>query len=122
MSSPDGLYGEFASFHLYIIFPSLSKLLQSEIPLAWVYRRRRGDAGALAVGSRSDSLHGVEVLRRGAPLFDPPAGAPAHGSDNTFTPTVRAFRECFHFVIITQQLQREKDGRIFHHVITAHFP
>lgn len=109
------------TLHLDILLPSFSKSFQPELSLAWIDRWRRSDAGALALGSRCDSLHSVEVLRCGAPFFYPPAGAPAQGSDNTFTPTVRAFREGFHFVIITQQLQREEDECIFHHAQSKTF-
>lgn len=109
------------TLHLDVVFPSFPELLQPVLPLAWVDRRRRSDAGALALRSRCDCLHGVEVLRRGASFFDPPTGAPAQGSDNTFTPTVRAFREGFHFVIITQQLQREEDACVFHHAQSFEF-
>lgn len=98
------------ALHLDILFPSVCKFFQSELSLTRVDSWRRSDAGALALWSRCDSLHGVEVLRGGAPFFYSSAGAPAQGSDNTFTPTVRAFRDGFHFVIITQQLQREEDG------------
>ncbi len=103
------------TLHLDIFVSSFPKFFQPELCLAWVHCWRRSDAGALALRSRRDCLHSVEVLRSGAPVFYPPAGAPAQGSDNTFTPTVRAFREGFHFVIITQQLQREEDECIFHH-------
>lgn len=92
------------NLHLDIFFPSFPKFLQPELSLARVDSWRRSDAGALALRSGCDGLHGVEVLRCGAPFFYPLAGAPAQGSDNTFTATVRAFREGFHFVIITQQL------------------
>lgn len=101
------------TLHLDILIPSFPEPFQPELPLARVDCRRRSDAGALALRSRRDSLHGVEVLHGGAPFFYSSAGAPAQGSDNTFTPTVRAFREGFHFVIITQQLQREEDGCVF---------
>lgn len=106
--------------HLHVVFSGLPKCFQPELPLARVDCRRRSDAGALALGSGCDGLHGVEVLRAGAPFLDPSAGALAQGSDNTFTPTVRAFGEGFHFVIITQQLQREEDGCIFQHVFSMH--
>lgn len=109
------------TLHLDILFSSFPKSLQPELSLTWVDCWRRSDAGALALWSRCDSLHSVEVLRSGASFFYPPAGAPAQGSDNTFTPTVRAFREGFHFVIITQQLQREEDGCIFHHAQSKTF-
>lgn len=109
------------TLHLDILFSSFSKFFQPVLPLAWVDRRWRSDAGALALWSRCDSLHGVEVLRSGASFFYPPAGASAQGSDNTFTPTVRAFREGFHFVIITQQLQREEDACIFDHAQSFEF-
>lgn len=109
------------TLHLDIFFSSFSKFFQPVFSLAWVDCRRRSDAGALALRSRCDSLHSVEVLRSGAPFFYSSAGAPAQGSDNTFTPTVRAFREGFHFVIITQQLQREEDVCIFHHVQSKTF-
>lgn len=101
------------TFHLDILFSSFPKFFQPELSLAWVDRWRRSDAGALALRSRCDSLHSIEVLCGGAAFFYPSTGASAQGSDNTFTPTVRAFREGFHFVIITQQLQREKDGCFF---------
>lgn len=102
-------------FHLDIFFIGFPKLFQPELPVAGVDGWRRSDAGALARRPWADSFHRVEVLRRGAALLYPPAGAPAQGSDNTFTPTVRAFRDGFHFVIITQQLQREEDGWILDH-------
>lgn len=109
------------ALHLDILFSSVSKFFQPELSLTWVDCWRRSDAGALALWSRCDSLHSVEVLSSGAPFFYPPASAPAQGSDNTFTPTVRAFREGFHFVIITQQLQREEDGCILHHAQSQTF-
>lgn len=90
--------------HLHILVPCFSEFLQPVLALAGVNCRRWSQAGALAVRSRSDGFHSVEVLRAGAPFFYSSAGALAQGSDNTFTPTVRAFREGFHFVIITQQL------------------
>lgn len=90
--------------HLHILVSCFSELFQPELALAGVDSRRWSHAGALAVRSRGDGLHRVEVLRAGAPFFYSSAGALAQGSDNTFTPTVRAFREGFHFVIITQQL------------------
>lgn len=90
--------------HLHILISCFSEFFQPELALAGVDRRRWSHAGALAVGSRGDGLHGVEVLRACVPFFYSSAGALAQGSDNTFTPTVRAFREGFHFVIITQQL------------------
>lgn len=102
------------TLHLDILFSGFPKFFQPELSLARVDRWRRRDAGALALGSRCDGLHGVEVLRCDAAFFYPPTGAPAQGSDNTFTPTVRAFREGFHFVIITQQLRREEDECSFH--------
>lgn len=108
------------TLHLDIVFPSFPKSFEPELSLARVHSRRRSDAGALALRSGGDGLHRVEVLRGGAAFFYPPAGAPAQGSDNTFTPTVRAFREGFHFVIITQQLQREEDGCVFHHAQIKH--
>lgn len=107
---------EKVTLHLHVVFSGLPKCFQPELPLARVDCRRRSDAGALAPWSGRDGLHGVEVLRAGTPFFYSSAGALAQGSDNTFTPTVRAFGEGFHFVIITQQLQREEDGCIFHHV------
>lgn len=101
------------TLHLDILFPSLPQPFQPVLPLARVHRRRGSDAGALALRPGRDSLHGVEVARVGAPFFEPSAGAAAQGSDNTFTPTVRAFREGFHFVIITQQLQRQRGRMCF---------
>lgn len=98
------------NLNLDVFFPSFPELFQPELSLAWIDRRRRCDAGAFALRSGGDGLHGVEVLRGGASFFNPPAGAPAQGSDDTFTPTVSAFREGFHLVIITQQLQREENG------------
>lgn len=90
--------------HLHVLVSCLSEFFQPELALAGVDRRRWSNAGALAVRSRGDGLHSIEVLRAGVAFFYSPAGALAQGSDNTFTPTVRAFREGFHFVIITQQL------------------
>lgn len=90
--------------HLHVLVSCLYEFFQPELALAGVDRRRWSNAGALAVRSRGDGLHSVEVLRAGVACFYSPAGALAQGSDNTFTPTVRAFREGFHFVIITQQL------------------
>lgn len=90
--------------HLHVLLSCLSEFFQPELALAGVDRRRWSNAGALAVRSRGDGLHSVEVVRAGVAFFYSPAGALAQGSDNTFTPTVRAFREGFHFVIITQQL------------------
>lgn len=101
------------TLHLDILIPSLPQPFQPVLSLARVDRRRRSDAGALALWPGRDSLHGVEVVRVGAPFFESSAGAPAQGSDNTFTPTVRAFREGFHFVIITQQLQRQRGRMCF---------
>lgn len=90
--------------HLHVLVSCLSEFFQPVLALAGVDRRRWSYAGALAVRSRGDGLHSVEVLHAGVACFYSAAGALAQGSDNTFTPTVRAFREGFHFVIITQQL------------------
>lgn len=99
--------------HLNILIFSLPELLEPEVALTGVDSGWWSDTCTLAVRSRGDGFHRVEVLLRGAAFFYPPTGAPAQGSDNTFTPTVRAFRQGFHFVIITKQLQRKKDGWVF---------
>lgn len=103
-SGTRGSRGSEGGIHLHVLVSCLYEFFQPELALAGVDRRRWSNAGALAVRSRGDGLHSVEVLRAGVACFYSPAGALAQGSDNTFTPTVRAFREGFHFVIITQQL------------------
>lgn len=103
-SGAQGYRGLWDWIHLHILVPCFSEFLQPVLALAGVNRRRWSQAGALAVGSRGDGFHSVEVLHAGVPFFYSSTGALAQGSDNTFTPTVRAFGEGFHFVIITQQL------------------
>lgn len=104
LSARSGTRGWGGGIHLHVLVSCLSEFFQPELALAGVDRRRWSNAGALAVRSRGDGLHSVGVVRAGVAFFYSPAGALAQGSDNTFTPTVRAFREGFHFVIITQQL------------------
>lgn len=93
--------------HLDVLFSRLSELFQSEVALARVDRRRRSDAGALALRSRGDGLHGVEVLRRRAAFLQPPARAPAQRLHHAFAPAVGAFRDGFDLIIIPQQLWRK---------------
>lgn len=98
-------------YYLDVIFPRLLQLLEPVISLAGIQSRGRGYTCTLfTIGPRSHSLHSVKVFSLCCTLLYPPAGTSAQGSDNTFTATVRAFRQRFHFVIIPQQLRWRRDG------------
>ena len=98
-----------ARSYLQVPAVCLPKLLEPEVSLAGIEGGRRCHAGTLAGGPRGDGLHRVEVFLPGGPRVDPLAGVSAQGSHYTLTLAVRALRHGLDFVIVSQQLDKDRE-------------
>lgn len=90
----------------------LPKLLEPEVSLTGIEGGWRCNTGTLAGWAWGDGFHSVEVFLPGGPLVDPLAGVSAQGSHYTLALTVRALRHGLNFVIVSEQLDKERENRL----------